>query len=607
MPIRRHLKYTGRTVEQGRFSFNPRALDQKTKSGEQNYSSLQQRHRQSLINFNKKRQVRRERRNPDLDLRHIDYIQLNFFDAFNIPKYAQQYRSNFGLVPVSFWNYNQKGLFAIHDPEKFEMFMRDVQGFSESEDPVTQKNYSPYIRFIDFFDGYSREEILETSEPGPVVVLELIRSPELHDDFVDPLNREFQGYLSEKGMSYQFDPQAELITLEDPDRGTILEIADNFDHIQKIASPDSGIIQPSRWRVAIRGFGFSVNTENIEVLPVIGILDTGVSDQTPLKPLLIDAHPGFDLTQTSPHDDEADHGTGVAALAALGRRPYPDYEGEIEADARILSIKILKAGKGQVNQHNMLESIRRAHYEHSVKIFVLTTNWMVSKEDHEKPTHYTYALDMLSKELDILIFISTANGEGGVLDGRGIPITYPNHFLTAAMNLKVPADSMNNMVVGASADDLMINEFDGYSIDRTYPAVYSLKFHLNWEDQSLKKSFKNTLLRKPDILMSGGDYDTAGNADVHGIKVLSAEKGQYFKIMPGTSYAAPLAANLAAKLLRIYPDVKNMQSIKSLIVNSARDISLGPEFNSFKPTQKTAVSGYGRPMNSSVCTLMTIR
>lgn len=35
----------------------------------------------------------------------------------------------------------------------------------------------------------------------------------------------------------------------------------------------------------------------------------------------------------------------------------------------------------------------------------------------------------------------------------------------------------------------------------------------------------------------------------------------------GTSYAAPLAANLAAKILRKYPRI-NMQTVKAIIINS---------------------------------------
>ncbi|MDZ7717841.1 MAG: hypothetical protein U5K72_03340 [Balneolaceae bacterium] len=114
----------------------------------------------------------------------------------------------------------------------------------------------------------------------------------------------------------------------------MIEIANNFDIIQSISSHDAGVIRPSRFGEPIREFGFSVNETGIDELPIIGILDSGVSDQTPLAPLLIQTTPNFDLTNTDPFTDEIDHGTGVAAIAALGTKPYPEFLGEFEADAQ---------------------------------------------------------------------------------------------------------------------------------------------------------------------------------------------------------------------------------------------------------------------------------
>jgi hypothetical protein len=100
--------------------------------------------------------------------------------------------------------------------------------------------------------------------------------------------------------------------------------------------------------------------------------------------------------------------------------------------------------------------------------------------------------------------------------------------------------------------------------------------------------------------MPGGDYDRETNPDVYGMQVLSAIPGVFFNKTPGTSYAAPLGANLAAKLLKRYPEIKSMQTIKALLINSAREVRLGPEFENFTNSSKISICGYGKP-NEDVC------
>jgi hypothetical protein len=100
--------------------------------------------------------------------------------------------------------------------------------------------------------------------------------------------------------------------------------------------------------------------------------------------------------------------------------------------------------------------------------------------------------------------------------------------------------------------------------------------------------------------MPGGDYDRETNPDVYGMQVLSAIPGVFFNKTPGTSYAAHLAANLAAKLLKRYPEITSMQTIKTLLINSSRQIRFGSEFENFANPSKLAISGYGKP-DEDVC------
>lgn len=593
--MKRHLRYSGDEIETDRFAFNPRVPGDQSRQEVRNYSLLQRQFRISLQSFEQKRTLRHQRRNRNLELIHIDYIKLHFFDVYKVNEFKSQYRDEFGIVPVKFTDFNREGLFVIENEDKFRHFLDAVRLFIKLEDPAQSDEYPKKIRFIKSFDGFTREDVLNLEETKSHVVLDPFRNTEIYGVITEPLSYSLREYLIERNIEYNYDDASETIVLNHPDYETLIEIADNFDHLQSVSSRDSGVIRPSPFGEEIREFPFSVSNEGIDDLPIIGVIDTGVSDQTPLAPLLIRADPPFDLTRTDPFDDDADHGTGVATLAALGTTPIPEYEGEYQADARILPIKILDGSNGSINQNDVIGLIRRARHELGVRLFVLTITWTNPKKENAPPESYTYALDQMAAELDILLFISSGNNDN-LLTGSGNIKNYPDSLNEPESYINTPADSMNHVSVGAVADDLNYDVvFNGFSRDRSFPAVYSRRFHYNFSDDKLKRSVKNRLLRSPVVLFEGGDYDIHTNRDVHGIKVVSSQDGQFFNIAPGTSYAAPFAANLAAKLMRQYPEISNMQSIKSLIINSADSPRLDDSFNNFDNPQKAAVTGYGVP------------
>lgn len=599
MASKPHLYFRGERVHRGGFRYKSRyrGADDGIRQ-DRDYRPMQDVFLQSLNNFNRKRDLRRERRNPDIQVSHMDYIRLDFFDVYDLSSFEATYRDSFGLSPVFFNDFNRSGLFAIESRHRFENFIRDVQTFIDADDPLNSgENYSPAIRFIKSFDGFSTDEMLRIQQPHPNVVIDLFKTPRLFNQFILPVRERLIAYLEQRNIPFALNDQAETVELGETEWDFLVEIADNFDIIQSISSHTSGVIRPSRFGTPIREFGFSVTEEGLDNLPIIGILDSGVSDQTPINPLLVHSDTPFDLTNTDPFDDHIDHGTGVATLAALGSRPYPDFRGNFEADARILSIKIIHENHSPISQKGVIEAIRRANRQFGVKLFVLTILWDDHKTTHENPSEYTFALDRLANELDILIFICTGN-RNTILQPNGVPLDYPDHFLEDDSNLKTPADSMNNISIGAIADDLSGRSFRGLSMDNGYPAIYTRKFHYDWTDRDLKKSIVNLKLHKPDILMPGGDFDQDGYDDVYGIQVLSSEPGIFYKKFPGTSYAAPLAANLAARLLRLYPDISSMQSLKALLINSSRDVHLGREFDELPDRLTKAVCGHGVPIET---------
>src|SRR5690606_8262674 len=70
--------------------------------------------------------------------------------------------------------------------------------------------------------------------------------------------------------------------------------------------------------------------------------------------------------------------------------------------------------------------------------------------------------------------------------------------------------------------------------------------------------------------------------------------GEFFAKATGTSYSAPLIANLAAKILNVYPALR-MQSVKALIINAASTPNLATFFDNLPKPVTHHILGYGIP------------
>lgn len=204
-----------------------------------------------------------------------------------------------------------------------------------------------------------------------------------------------------------------------------------------------------------------------------------------------------------------------------------------------------------------------------LSIFVLTICYNSHKTTNEMFSNYTYELDKFAHTTDSLIFISTGNNGQAMNENVDYDL---NYFSKEHTNLNTPADSMNNMTIGAAADGLYDGAFNGIASGKEFPAIYSRTDHIDLAAiYSTKKRNKN--LFKPDVIESGGDYGfynptTIDFMDNAAMAVLSSNPALGYIKEIGTSLAAPLTANLAAKLKRTYPDLKS-QTLKALIINGA--------------------------------------
>ena len=381
-------------------------------------------------------------------------------------------------------------------------------------------------------------------------------------------------FLDENDILYNYSVVGNYIEIiNEPNVAEFL--ITNFDIIYSINSYSAGVVEPNLYNQTQKGFGFEIILED-ENLPIIGVIDTGIEKTTPLNSIIINDD-SFNLTDSSSLIDEVDHGTAVAAIASIGSKLYPNHFGTHIADARLLSMKVLNEHSNILFKEDVIEMIRRAHHKYDIKIFTLTIGSVNFKKHNERVSEYGAALDRLSHELGLLIFIAIGNNNN-LLHSSGSIINFPEVYDFENSNLCSPAESMNNFTVGAYSDNFENNSIERISHIGTTPALYSRTFHYNWQLQifldkngNINHRRTNSLLFKPDAICHGGDYDLMIDPSKTGLKILSSIQGIYFSKNVGTSYASPFAANLASKIIYKYPLLKDrMQTVKALMINSCK-------------------------------------
>ncbi len=548
-----------------------------------------------IVKYESDYEERVERRTVTVE-NHFDSIEINFFAGFDEVKFKAYYIDNFGLELLRLSHFNRRGLFAIEDEEKFASFFEQLNIFISNQENDKNKSFDAKIKFIKNFKLYSTEERLGNINSYDVVHLSFMGVGSfIEDDIIAPQKDRFALFLDENEIEYVFDEQfGEIYNINEDILKIIL---DNFDFIYNTCSGSGAIITPSKFNIPRREYGFEI-TNSGEELPIIGVIDSGVSAQTPLSSILVGIDGEYDTTGTGSFNDNTDHGTGVAAFAAFGNKLIPGYNGLVEADAKILPIKIIDGMRGAISQKKVVDFIWDANLLYGVRIFTLTIGYTdFPLKDNQEFSSYAAMLDKVAYDLDILIVISTTNHFISNLAVKD----YPGKFQISNANIAPPAESMNNMTIGATMQNYENDGVFGLAGNHAYPALYSRKFHYDFDDEDIfNQATANKFLRKPDVLVGGGDYY---ETSLFGMEVLDEQGKTCLEVLSsdlskrtfkalGTSYSTPFAANLAARLLKMYPNI-NMQSVKALLINASTEIKFGDVFNGFSNKMKDRIAGYG--------------
>lgn len=563
---------------------------------QKDYTKLAREYGNYITRYRADEEARYSKRNIEIS-QHFDLVELNFFRGFDQEGYEGYYYNNFGLVLVHLSSFNRKGLFAIENIVKFTYFLNQFISFRKRHIEKKGVNYDGKITFIKSFKLFSSNDMYGNFDNYEVVHLSFLGEGSfIENSHINPQKETLERYLSENNINYLFNTNdGEIYNVEEE---ILREILNNFDFIYASCSGSGAVISPGKFNTPIRDFGFEINDPSDD-LPLIGIIDTGISEQTPLRSILIGENGEFDTTGTGSFIDSVNHGTGVACFAAFGKKLIPDYRGRFDADAKILPIKILDSRSSAISQQKTINLIREAYSRYGVRIFTLAIGYTkYPLKDNQEFSSYAAMLDELSNELDILIFISTTNNVFEVTGAED----YPEKFRESRANIAPPAESMNNITIGSEANNFENNGINGLAGNKDFPGIYSRKFHYNFDDEDVFNSVTNNkYLRKPDVLIAGGDYHETyyygmpvfDEAGATCLNVLSADLEERTFRALGTSYSAPFAANIAAKLCRVYPSL-SMQSIKAIMINGSENIELGEKFNEFSNIQKDRIIGYGK-------------
>ena len=308
--------------------------------------------------------------------------------------------------------------------------------------------------------------------------------------------------------------------------------------------------------------------------PLIGVLDSGLNDHPFLEGAVL-ARLGFPAELGTA--DVYGHGTRVGGAALYGDLRERLGEARIQPVARIVSAKVVSDNGGFHERRTLPTQMRQAitgmRQDYGCRIFVISLGDVRARNEPGRVGPWAATLDELARELDVLIFVSTGNRvpRSGMGVEQGVT-HYPGYLLEPANRLCEPAGATNIVTVGAVANGTGIglrHELDA----NVRPITGAL------EPSPFSRSGPGAGgIRKPDFVDVGGTmvFDApsaslrcAPHLPEAGVITLNHEYlRQLITSGTGTSYAAPLLANKAAALLRLFPTAST-NLIRALLVGAA--------------------------------------
>lgn len=304
--------------------------------------------------------------------------------------------------------------------------------------------------------------------------------------------------------------------------------------------------------------------------PRVCLLDSGVNRGHPLlEPLMADE----DMHSVDPTrltDDIANHGTGMAGLAAYG-----DLTDAIASNApfdvehRLESVRLVAAGGSNVGSPSLhaslfSEAVARPEISFPNRKRVFCSAVTASDyRDRGRPSSWSSAVDSLAADADgsgqfpRLFILSAGNTDDPSAWGA-----YPASLSTNLVH--DPGQAWNALTVGACT-----HKSD--TQDRNYSAVAATGDLSPYTTTSA--TWDSAWPLKPEVVLEGGNLGDnglgpIGMSSMHLLSTNNLPLDRLFTTFNATSAATALCGRMAAQIAAAYPALRP-ETIRALIVHSA--------------------------------------
>lgn len=270
-------------------------------------------------------------------------------------------------------------------------------------------------------------------------------------------------------------------------------------------------------------------------------------------------------------DDTANHGTGLAGLAAYGELTVAvGQDAPVLVTHRLESVKLVSAegdNAGDAKHHAYLfaEGVSRPEITQPQRARVFVTAVTASDyRDRGRPSSWSAMLDRLAADVDgagetprlfVLASGNTRNHDAWM--------AYPHSLSTSLVH--DPGQAWNALTVGACTHkvDTEIADFAAIAAEGG-PSPYT----------TTSRTWDTAWPLKPDVVFEGGNVgkDARGAAGVPALNLLTTHNlpdERLFTTTNATSAASALCARMAAQIMAAYPQFRP-ETVRALIVHAAQ-------------------------------------
>jgi len=292
--------------------------------------------------------------------------------------------------------------------------------------------------------------------------------------------------------------------------------------------------------------------------PAVAVLDSGLTTAHPLLAPAVGDAQGFVLPERDGGDlVPGGHGSFVAGLALYGRIEECIRTGEFVPVLRLFSGKVFRddgTDETRFVENAVDEAVEYFVREYGCKVFTLCYGDLNKIYDGRHLRGLAYTLDRLSRERGVLFVVSAGNLMMSDLPDD-LRQEYPNYLFGEDARLLDPGTALNALTVGGLAFHEATHGARRYP--DTLEAVPVARTDQPSPITRCGPSLGGAI--KPDFVEYAGNIaiDRNGRPTTAGLSVVSLDSGfadgRQFREDIGTSFAAPVVANKAARLLSALP------------------------------------------------------